>query len=61
MTVVVGEYVGDFKIYFRLPATDTSIHMSGVPVITVSGRVAYADTSKNEATWCRILGHYNVE
>jgi len=25
------------------------------------GRRVYADTSKKEATWCRMLWHYNAE
>ena len=30
-------------------------------MITVVDRVMYADTSKNEATWCRVLSHYDAE
>jgi len=43
-----------------LPAAESSIHMSRISAVTASGRVIYVDTSKKEATWCRILGHYNA-
>ena len=43
-----------------LPAAEPSIHMSGISAVTASGRVIYADTSKNEATWCKMLGHYDA-
>ncbi len=41
----------------RLLATEPSIHAPRVSTVTAVGRVVYADTSKNEATWYRVLRH----
>ena len=41
----------------RLSAAESSIHASSVSAITVSDRVAHAETSKKEDTWHEILGH----
>ena len=40
-----------------LPAAESSIRMSRISAVTASDRVIYADTSKKEATWCKVLGH----
>ena len=39
----------------------SSIHTPRVSAITVSDSVVYADTSKNEDTWCGVLRHYDAE
>ncbi len=35
--------------------------MSRISAVRASDRVIYADTSKNEATWCKVLGHYDAK
>jgi hypothetical protein len=36
-------------------------HIHPLDEVTASDRVVYADTSKNEDTWCMMLGHYDAE
>ena len=40
---------------------EPSIHTSRISAVTASDRVVYADSSKNEDTWCKLLGHYDAE
>jgi len=54
---VVGESCGRL----RLPAAESSIHTPRISAVTASDRVTYEDTSKKEATWCKVLGHYDAE
>lgn len=42
----------------RILATESSIHTSRIFATKVSNRVVYADTSKNEDTWCKMLWHF---
>lgn len=42
----------------RFFASESSIHASRISMITVLDRVVYVDTSKNEDTWCEILGNF---
>ena len=60
LAIAVGEYVSDLN-FLGLLATETSIRTSRVLATTVSGRVVYAEISKNEDTWYGMLGHYDAE
>lgn len=42
-----------------MSATESSIHTSRIFATTISNRVVYADTSKNEVTWYATLSDYD--
>jgi hypothetical protein len=45
----------------RFPAPESGIHTSRIFAIKISDRVVYAETSKNEDTWRRVLRYLDTE
>ena len=52
--MALGAYAGDHAF----PAAEASIRTLRISAITISDSAVYADTSKNEDTWCEVLGDF---